>query len=62
MLLALLETPGYNNKKQDQLFLLMYEPNMAELMYVVIADAAYPVTLKEKLLKVGTRRVFSLYV
>ena len=58
MLLALLETPGYNNKKQDQLFLLMYEPNMAELMYVVVADAAYPVTLKEKLLKVGLLQDF----
>ena len=62
MLLALLDTPGGLNKKQDQLVLLMYEPNMAELLYVLIADSSYPVTLKEKILKVGEGCVFNMGV
>ena len=62
MLLALLDTPGGLNKKQDQLVLLMYEPNMAELLYVLIADSSYPVILKEKILKVGEGCVFNVGV
>ena len=59
MLLPLLETPGNSNKKQDQLVLLMYEPNMAELLYVLLADGSYPVTLKEKILKVSVGHFMS---
>ena len=37
---------------RDQIFLLMFEPDMGELLYMMLINAAYPVMLREKVLQV----------
>ena len=45
LLILLLELPS----KKDQIYLLMYEPSMAELLYVLLTKKDYSVDLKEKI-------------
>ena len=42
---------------RDQIFLLMFEPDMGELLYMMLINAAYPVMLREKVLQVLVQRV-----
>ena len=44
----MLESPG----KKDQIFLLLFEPDMAELFYALLTRKEYSAFLKEKILKV----------
>ena len=44
-----METPG----KKDQIYLLMYEKDMAEVLYVLLTGAEYSANFKEKVLKVS---------
>lgn len=39
--------------KRDQIFLLLFEPEMGELLYMLLTYEEYSVSLKEKVLKVG---------
>jgi len=41
--------------KKDQIYLLMFEPGMAELLYVLLTKKEYSAELKEKILKVSFR-------
>lgn len=43
-----MEPPG----KKDQIYALMFEPGMAELLYVLLTKPDYSAELKEKILKV----------
>ena len=45
----MMETPG----KKDQIYLLMYEKDMAEVLYVLLTGAEYSANFKEKVLKVS---------
>ena len=59
LILSLLEIPG----KRDQIYLLMFEPQMAELLYRFLTMHDFSAPLKEKVLKVhysyvATRIVF----
>ena len=49
LITAMMETPG----KKDQIYLLMYEKDMAEVLYVLLTGAEYSANFKEKVLKVG---------
>ena len=48
LLLSLLEVRG----KNDQIYRLMFEPAMGELLYMLLTQEEYSGTLKEKVLKV----------
>lgn len=37
---------------RDQIYLLMYEPNCADLLYALLQDKSFSVEFKQKLLKV----------
>ncbi|CAH1788242.1 unnamed protein product [Owenia fusiformis] len=50
LLITLLEAPS----TKDQLFLLMFEPEMVELLYALVVHKQYSMELKEKSLKVFT--------
>jgi len=39
--------------KKDQIYLLLFEPGMAELLYVLLTKKEYSAELKEKILKVS---------
>ena len=39
--------------KKDQIYLLLFEPGMAELLYVLLTEKEYSAELKEKILKVS---------
>ena len=45
----MMETPG----KKDQIYLLMYEKDMAEVLYVLLTGSEYSANFKEKVLKVS---------
>jgi len=49
-----MEAPG----KKDQIYLLMFEPGMAELLYVLLTKREYSAELKEKILKVAILKRF----
>ena len=49
LLLSLLNLPG----RKDQTYLLMYEPEMGELLYMLLTKHHFSMELKEKVLKVG---------
>ena len=40
------------NAKRDQIFLLLFEPDMGELFYALLFHTGYPVVLREKALQV----------
>ncbi len=48
LIIALMEAPG----KKDQIYLLMYEKDMAEVLYVLLTGPDYSAACKEKVLKV----------
>ena len=48
LLISLMEPAG----KKDQIYLLLYEPGMGELLYVLLTMKEYSADLKEKILKV----------
>ena len=48
MLISILESKSC----KDQMFLLIFEPENAELLYALITDESYTSKLKEKILKV----------
>jgi len=48
-IISLMEPPS----KKDQIYLLLFEPGMAELLYVLLTKKEYSAELKEKILKVG---------
>lgn len=45
--------------KKDQIYLLLFEPGMAELLYVLLTKKDYSAELKEKILKVCYRLIHS---
>ncbi len=49
LIIALMEAPG----KKDQIYLLMYEKDMAEVLYVLLTSPQYSAKCKEKVLKVS---------
>ena len=49
LITAMMETPG----KKDQIYLLMYEKDMAEVLYVLLTGSEYSANFKEKVLKVS---------
>lgn len=55
MLLSHLETKNC----RDQIYLLMYEPNAADLLYALLQDKTFSVEFKQKLLKVIFKYAFS---
>jgi len=57
LVISLLELPG----KRDQIYLLMYEPGMGELLYVLLTQKDYSVDLKEKILKVFFKIIIYFY-
>jgi len=48
-LISLMDPPS----KKDQIYLLMFEPGMAEFLYVLLTKKEYSAELKEKILKVS---------
>jgi len=50
-IISLMDPPS----KKDQIYLLMFEPGMAELLYVLLTKKEYSAELKEKILKVSFR-------
>ncbi len=52
-----MEAPG----KKDQIYLLMYEKDMAEMLYMLLTGSEYSSQFKEKVLKVGHNVLFSNY-
>ena len=55
MIIAMMEAPG----KKDQIYLLMYEKDMAEMLYMLLTGSEYSSQFKEKVLKVGHNVLFS---
>ena len=53
-IISLMDPPS----KKDQIYLLLFEPGMAELLYVLLTKKEYSAELKEKILKV----IFSVRV
>jgi len=47
-IISLMDPPS----KKDQIYLLLFEPGMAELLYVLLTKKEYSAELKEKILKV----------
>jgi len=54
-IVSLMEPPS----KKDQIYLLLFEPGMAELLYVLLTKKEYSAELKEKILKVRFLSVLS---
>ena len=54
LILTLLELPG----KKDQIYALMLEPNMAELLYHLLTRKTFTVLLKEKVLRVSNMTAY----
>lgn len=52
MLISLLESSSSGTGGKDQIFLLMFEPFCAELLYALLPNKEYSVILKQKVLKV----------
>jgi len=46
--ISLMDPPS----KRDQIYLLLFEPGMAERLYVLLTKKEYSAELKEKILKV----------